>query len=103
MQTLELRIPPPLAALLLGLAMWAAARPLPAADRMRFPVATACALLGASVAFLGFWACRRARTTVSAKNLEAASTVVTGGIFRCTRNPMYVGLAGILLGWAVWL
>ena len=28
---------------------------------------------------------------------------MTRGIFGYTRNPMYVGLTAVLLGWAVWL
>jgi len=34
---------------------------------------------------------------------EAATSLVTGGIYRYTRNPMYVGFAALLLGWAVYL
>jgi hypothetical protein len=68
MRALELKIPPPLAAGLLGLAMWAAARALPAVDfdvATRLPIAILCPLFGGIVAVSAFWAFRRARTTVS--------------------------------------
>lgn len=29
--------------------------------------------------------------------------MVTGGVYRLTRNPMYVGLTLLLTTWAVWL
>jgi protein-S-isoprenylcysteine O-methyltransferase Ste14 len=56
-----------------------------------------------TVAILGSWAFRKAKTTVSPINPEKASSVVTGGIYSYTRNPMYVGLTAVLVGWAVWL
>ena len=34
---------------------------------------------------------------------EAASALVRSGIYRTTRNPMYVGLLLILVAWAVLL
>ncbi len=34
---------------------------------------------------------------------EAASTLVCSGVYRVTRNPMYLGLLLVLTGWAVHL
>jgi protein-S-isoprenylcysteine O-methyltransferase Ste14 len=106
MQVLELKVPPPIAALLVGIAMWAAAHLLPAvhvANQLRLMLAGVCAVLGVTVALLGVWAFRQAKTTVNPVTPEKASSVVTAGIFSYTRNPMYVGLTAVLLGWAVWL
>ena len=46
---------------------------------------------------------RRARTTVNPLKPESASALVISGIYRHTRNPMYLGFAIILLGWCVLL
>lgn len=43
------------------------------------------------------------KTTMNPEKPEKASTLVVSGIYRITRNPMYVGLVFLLLAWAVWL
>lgn len=107
MQALELKVPPPAVALIVGAAMWAAAHLLPAvrlsSGQWRFIIAGVCASFGVIVALLGVWAFRRARTTINPTTPEKASSVVTGGIYNYTRNPMYLGLASVLVGWAIWL
>jgi protein-S-isoprenylcysteine O-methyltransferase Ste14 len=106
MQALELKVPPPIAALLAGVAMWVTARLLPAihvASHQRLPLAVICAALGVIVALLGFSALSQANTTINPVNPEKASAVVTGGIYRYTRNPMYLGLTALLVAWTIWL
>jgi protein-S-isoprenylcysteine O-methyltransferase Ste14 len=44
---------------------------------------------------------RRRNTTVNPHRPESATALVTSGVYRWTRNPMYLGLAILLLGWAV--
>ncbi|VEJ29982.1 Putative protein-S-isoprenylcysteine methyltransferase [Rothia dentocariosa] len=34
---------------------------------------------------------------------ERTVNIVSSGIYRLSRNPMYLGMACILTGWAVWL
>lgn len=52
-------------------------------------------ILGPAAAF------SRAKTTI--KPFEDSSSLVVGGIYRYTRNPMYVGMVTILFGVAVLL
>ena len=52
---------------------------------------------------LGLLAFFRRGTTINPLRPAKASALVTGGIYRITRNPMYVGMAFLLAGWAVWL
>jgi protein-S-isoprenylcysteine O-methyltransferase Ste14 len=58
--------------------------------------------LGAAVGLAGVAAFRRGRTTVDPTRPDRASTLVATGIYRVTRNPMYVALALGLAGAAVW-
>lgn len=106
MSILEHRIPPPVLVVLLALAMWGASRvtlALPIDYSWRVAGATAFLLVGAVFGSPAFVAFRRARTTIDPVHIEGASTLVTGGIFRISRNPMYVGLAALLFGWAAYL
>ena len=50
------------------------------------------------VALLGVVSFRRARTTVNPLQPATASHLVVSGIYRRTRNPMYLGRYFILLG-----
>lgn len=46
---------------------------------------------------------RQAQTTVNPMEPEKATSLVTDGVFRISRNPMYLGLLLLLTGWALWL
>ena len=102
----RLKIPPVVTGLLLGGLMWAATR---AAPDFGFTLparrvgALTLALAGVGIALLGVISFRRARTTVNPLHPEAASTLVVSGVYRLTRNPMYLGLLLVLLGWALFL
>lgn len=107
---LEHRIPPPVIDAACALLMWVPAHALPQ-GRLWAPggnawvlaVALTCAASGGAVALAGAVEFRRARTTVNPLAPERASALVTGGIYRFTRNPMYLGMLLVLAGWAVWL
>jgi protein-S-isoprenylcysteine O-methyltransferase Ste14 len=106
MRALELKVPPPLVALVIAAAMWGISRATPSVDvsaRIRLGAAIAIALAGAAVAIAGVAAFRRAKTTVNPLNPETSSSLVTSGVYRLTRNPMYVGIALALVAWAVFL
>jgi protein-S-isoprenylcysteine O-methyltransferase Ste14 len=46
---------------------------------------------------------RRARTTVNPLTPDATTALVESGIYRLTRNPMYLGFLLLLLAEIVWL
>jgi len=106
MSALELKIPPPVVALLTALAMWGLARydSAPVAwIFLRIPVASLLLLTGLLFDAAGFLTFRRVRTTINPMRPKSTSTLVQSGVYKLTRNPMYLGLACILCGWAVYL
>ncbi|KTF17940.1 methyltransferase family protein [Pseudoalteromonas sp. H105] len=58
---------------------------------------------GVSFCVAGVVSFKIAKTTVNPSKPDQASELVTSGVYRISRNPMYVGFAFILLGWGVWL
>lgn len=106
MANLELRFPPPFVALAAILLMWLLSHILPRTDALgsaRIPVATGLAFLGIAFVVSGATQFKRMQTTLNPRRPEEASILVTNGVCRITRNPMYVGLMIILLGWAAFL
>jgi protein-S-isoprenylcysteine O-methyltransferase Ste14 len=105
-RSLEAKVPPPLLAAVAAAAMWGFSIVLPTLDLptgIRRGVATALALLAIGISVAGVSSFRRAKTTINPMQPETASTLVSSGIYRFTRNPMYVGLLILLVAWAVFL
>lgn len=103
---MALRIPPVLVVIIAGLLIWGIASyvPFPSfALPVKDLVVVLLAALGAVVSVLGLVSFRRAKTTVNPLRPEQASTLVASGIYRYTRNPMYLGFAIVLLAWVVYL
>ncbi|MBV8667335.1 MAG: isoprenylcysteine carboxylmethyltransferase family protein [Burkholderiaceae bacterium] len=106
MRSLETKIPPPILALLTGCLMWGIASATPSfalSEIIHSAVATFLALGGIACVLSGFLAFGRAHTTINPVKPEAASALVCGGIYRYTRNPMYLGLLLVLTSWAIFL
>lgn len=104
MSRLELLVPPPIVVLVTGLAMWAVARAFPMQllpEAPRLVIGIILCLLGVMAGVAGILAFRRARTTTDPREPARATALVTSGIYRYSRNPMYLGLLLVLLGWAV--
>lgn len=57
--------------------------------------------LGLSLVVGGVHSFRSAETTIDPRSPHKASRVVDDGLYGVTRNPMYVGVMFVLLGWAV--
>jgi protein-S-isoprenylcysteine O-methyltransferase Ste14 len=101
---LEHKIPPPLLALLFAGLIVLTGRFLPPLG-LAEPVTQTVALLLAGVAVLvvcaGGWEFRRAKTTVNPLKPSNATSLVSSGVFRFTRNPMYLGFSVMLLALCV--
>jgi protein-S-isoprenylcysteine O-methyltransferase Ste14 len=103
---LEHRVPPPLIMVATAGVMWAVSLVTPGMHwpaAARFATGALFLLAGLGFAGLGLIAFRRAGTTINPLRPEEASAMVTDGIYRVTRNPMYVGFASFLIGWGILL
>ena len=106
MHWLENRIPPPLVATAFGTLMWLYAQPelaMALSAAWRPGIALALVLLGIAVCLAGVLSFRGARTTVNPLRPDTASALVSSGVYRYTRNPMYLGFAIVLLAWSIFL
>ena len=103
MKTLETKIPPPIVGLLFALLIWAISAATILSDQQTLATAIVLLVLGISFAIAGGISFRAAATTVNPLKPETASSLVTSGIFKYTRNPMYVGLSILLLAWTTYL
>lgn len=106
MHILEHKIPPPLVAAAIAFVMWSLSSLLPksaASENTRLALSITIALIGIGFALAGVIAFRRSRTTVNPLHPEQATALVTGGVYRISRNPMYVGMLLCLLAWAIYL
>ena len=104
MHRVDLKIPPVVTSAVTAIGMWFVSRTLPtfALAPLRV-VAVAMGIAGVMVTGSALLSFRRARTTVNPMQPSSASALVTSGIYRYTRNPMYLGMLFVLLGWALYL
>lgn len=103
---MELKIPPLLLTILFLILAWYFASVAPGGT-LEFAGQSTVALVlsvgGMICVGLGVRAFRRARTTMNPTKPDQTSTFVVSGIYRISRNPMYLGFLLILVGWVVYL
>lgn len=98
---MTLRIPPILQVLLCGAFGWGLSwlAPVLAFDGLwRNAAALLFLSTGAFILVLALRAFIRARTTVNPLAPEDAETLVTSGLYRISRNPMYLAMVLVLIG-----
>jgi protein-S-isoprenylcysteine O-methyltransferase Ste14 len=106
MSALAIKVPPPIAAAILAVAMWlisSATVTLALPNTVRISLVVFFAIAGAEFSLAGAIALRQAKTTVNPTKPENASSLVVTGVYRITRNPMYVGLLLMLVAWCIFL
>lgn len=104
MISLETKIPAPFVAMAVGGGMKLYARAASVAidvSPVLSELGIRLAQLSAVIALLAFASFRLARTTINPLDPSRASALVTGGIFRVTRNPMYLSLLLLLVAYAL--
>ncbi|MDA5134285.1 methyltransferase family protein [Psychrobacter sp. ANT_H3] len=106
MNALALKVPPVAQVIITAAAMYGTAKIMPS---LQFSLsgstvlAVGLGVIGMSLGVMGVTQFRKAQTTPNPQALEKVSSLVTSGIYRYSRNPMYLGLVLILLGWAFYL
>lgn len=70
-------------------------------DRLAVPLGIGCVALGVAVAFAAVHRFRSASTTL--QPWEPTTALVTGGPFRFSRNPIYLGYTLLYLGVGFWV
>ena len=96
MTFIDNKIPPPIIAAICAAFAWHISQLTPELTLLWEPRV----VIAIAVSLLAF---RRADTTINPLSPEKANTVVQAGIYRLTRNPMYLGLALILFGFCIYL
>lgn len=106
MNSLELKVPPVAQVIITAAAMYGVSKVLPVLN-FSLPGSTVLVvglgIIGLSSGIMGVTQFKKAQTTPNPQALEKASSLVTNGIYQYSRNPMYLGLVLVLLGWALYL
>jgi protein-S-isoprenylcysteine O-methyltransferase Ste14 len=100
------KVPPPIVAVFISATMWgmSAYEPtLPFPPDSTQTLVLLMVIAGVSFDTLGLLAFRKSKTTLNPMTPDKTSALVTSGIYRITRNPMYVGLVLFLIAWATQL
>lgn len=103
---MKLIIPPPVQGIIIALTMWALARWTPGLA-FDFPGRAALVwvfgLVGVAMEIVAGLMFLRAKTTVNPMRPANAKHLVTTGLYRISRNPMYLALLLVLIAWGLHL
>jgi len=106
MSVLENKIPPPIVVLICSLSMWLISLISPLIETgffVRVILSLAIFTVGSFFCIAGVVSFRKAKTTVNPLKPETASSLVSSGVYRISRNPMYVGLSLFLVSLSTYL
>ena len=106
MNALELKIPPLLLLVVSAVFMWLLAAYAPIVlitFAGQLVIAILLAVVGVQIAIAGARAFHERKTTVNPLKPEASTSLITDGVFKFSRNPIYLGMLLGLAGFAVWL
>lgn len=106
MHPLSLKIVPPFQVLILGALMWLVHQYVPLLhwhSGKEYLVSRILLLLCLAVFIAAVYQFWRNQTTINPQKIGDTRTLITTGIYRFSRNPIYVADVLLLLAWAVWL
>ena len=103
---LQLKIPPPIYAISIALIMWLLNRYFPVVQLITSPwnnLGIALMLLAGLLDLSSLYLFFKKRTTPNPMKPEFTTGLVMSGLYKISRNPMYLGLLTILFGFAIYL
>ena len=107
MSRLELKIHPPFVLILFGVLAWFISNEIPSPVEIPELVSKLTAItlgvVGLTVIISAMFEFYRAKTTINPTKPSNTTSLVTRGIYRFTRNPMYLALLLFLTGWVMYL
>lgn len=96
------KIPPPIVTLTFGLFIYFSKSFFPEFNNDLLGIASGLSLIiGIGVLISAVASFRKQKTTVNPLDIEKASSLVISGVFKYSRNPMYLGMVFILLSIAL--
>jgi len=96
------KIPPPIVTLFFGLCIYFSQELFPEFNLEYFTILSYVSYFaGLSILILAVLLFRKQNTTVNPIKIGNASSLVTSGVFKFSRNPMYLGMVMILFGLAL--
>lgn len=106
MTFLETKIPPPIVGLLSAGLSWLLSIIGPEFyldSSLKLGLVVLLVIVGFGIPITASLSFKKAKTTINPLNPEQASCLVNTGVFSLTRNPMYLGMALLLVAWAIYL
>lgn len=106
MNRLETKVPPVAVFIISALLIWFISKygsQVEVTDLTRSIIAFCFVLSGAVSGLYGIYSFRKIETTTNPMQPEKADQIVTTGIYRLSRHPMYFGLALVLIALSVYL
>ncbi|WP_028461409.1 methyltransferase family protein [Nitrosomonas cryotolerans] len=106
MKVLELKIPPIVLVAIVAACMWAVSRIWPS---LSFTIlgatwlSSGIAVVGVCIILLGILEFISVGTTMDPRVPDRSTSLVVRGIYRHSRNPMYVGFLLVLCAWGLYL
>ena len=102
---LKTKIPPPVYMLIMAYIMWLLDKFLPLYNWLNSPWNKLGLIIIGMAILLDIWSLLlffHAKTTPNPMKPGSTSHLVTSGLYRYSRNPMYLGLLVMLIGWGLY-
>ena len=94
-------VPPPV--IFIGSVLIMAYLPNPYPFKINALAVYSIVLVSSAIAFFSLWQFYKSKANIHPIHLEKSNVFVVNGIYRFSRNPMYLSLTGLLVAWAIYL